>query len=84
MFVERFGREIGYYRAVLAHARTPRASKWLLGAAIAYFFSPIDLIPDFIPILGQLDDLLFVPPLIVLAVKMVPKDVLAECRAASG
>jgi len=79
-FVTTFGREIKYYRAVLEHERTPRASKWLLGFAIAYFLSPVDLIPDFIPVLGQLDDLLLVPLLVVLAIKMVPKDILSECR----
>ena len=83
-FVARFSREIKYYRAVLAHKRTPRASKWLLGLAIGYFFSPVDLIPDFIPILGQLDDILIVPLLVVLAIKMVPKDVLSECRTQPG
>ncbi|MHA1303803.1 MAG: YkvA family protein [Candidatus Heimdallarchaeaceae archaeon] len=47
---------------------------------IAYFFSPIDLIPDFIPIFGYLDDFVLVPVGLVLALKMMPKDVLAESR----
>jgi uncharacterized membrane protein YkvA (DUF1232 family) len=59
--------------------RTPRVSKWLLGAAVAYLASPVDLVPDFIPILGQLDDLVIVPTLVWLATRLVPGDVVAEC-----
>ncbi|MFC4802902.1 YkvA family protein [Neobacillus sp. GCM10023253] len=47
---------------------------------VAYAFSPIDLIPDFIPILGYLDDIILVPLGIMLALKMIPKDVIAECE----
>jgi len=47
---------------------------------VAYAFSPIDLIPDFIPVLGYLDDLVLVPLGIVLALKMIPQPVMAECR----
>ena len=79
-FFHRIGREISYYRALLKHPRTPRVSRWFLAAAIAYFISPIDLIPDAIPILGQLDDLLIVPTLIYLALAFIPSDVKAECR----
>jgi uncharacterized membrane protein YkvA (DUF1232 family) len=75
---------MAYYRAVWQHPRTPRASKWLLGLALAYFVSPIDLIPDWIPVLGQLDDLLIVPTLIFLAVRLVPRSVLQECRIMQG
>jgi uncharacterized membrane protein YkvA (DUF1232 family) len=78
---DRFRREIQVYRAVLHHPRTPRAARWLLTAAIAYTLSPIDLIPDFIPILGHLDDAVLVPCLVVLALRLIPKDVLQECRA---
>ncbi|MEZ4651689.1 MAG: YkvA family protein [Candidatus Eisenbacteria bacterium] len=70
-------------RAVLAHERTPRASKWLLGGALAYAAMPFDLVPDWIPILGQLDDILIVGLLVWLAWRLVPEDVLAECRRAS-
>jgi len=63
--------------------RTPLAAKLLAGAVAAYALSPIDLIPDFIPVLGYLDDLLLVPAGIWLAVRMVPGDLLAEFRAAA-
>lgn len=78
--VTRFRQEIKFYRLVLKHPRTPRASKVLLGAAIAYAVSPVDLIPDFIPVLGYLDDIIILPVLVWLAVRSIPKDVLADCR----
>ena len=73
--------EIQVYRLVLKDPRTPRPAKWLLWLAIAYFLSPIDLIPDFVPVLGQLDDLIIVPLLITLAIKMIPQEVIDDCRA---
>lgn len=80
--LEKARRELAYYRALLAHPRTPRVSRWLLAAAIAYFVSPIDLIPDSIPILGQLDDLLIVPDLLYGALAFIPPSVKRECRDA--
>lgn len=65
---------------MLKHEEIPWLARVLLGAAIAYFVSPIDLIPDAIPVLGQLDDLLIVPGLVALALRMVPKEVVEECR----
>ncbi len=53
----------------------------IIGAALAYALSPIDLIPDFIPVLGLLDDLLLLPCLLALAVRLIPADVLARARA---
>lgn len=79
--VKRFSLEVEFYRQVLKHPRTPRAARFLLGAAIAYAVSPIDLIPDFIPAIGHLDDAIILPVLIWLALRLIPKDVLAECRA---
>jgi uncharacterized membrane protein YkvA (DUF1232 family) len=61
-------------------ARTPWYAKLFCGIVVAYAFSPIDLVPDFIPILGYLDDLILVPLGISIAVKMIPVDVLQECR----
>ncbi len=61
-------------------ARTPWYAKaWIL-LIVAYALSPIDLIPDFVPILGYLDDLLLVPAGLWLAVKLIPAEVLAEAR----
>jgi uncharacterized membrane protein YkvA (DUF1232 family) len=77
----RVGQELSYYRCLIAHPRCPKPAKLLLGIAVAYFVSPIDIIPDMIPVLGQLDDLLVVPGLIWAAVRLVPPDVAAECRA---
>jgi uncharacterized membrane protein YkvA (DUF1232 family) len=80
---ENFTREIKTYQLVLSHPRTPRLSKWLLGLAVGYAVMPFDLIPDFIPVLGYLDDLIIIPALVVLALKMVPSEVVGECRAAA-
>jgi uncharacterized membrane protein YkvA (DUF1232 family) len=60
--------------------RVPWYAKVFMAAVLGYAVSPIDLIPDFIPVLGYLDDLIIVPLGIYLAVKMIPKDVFAECR----
>jgi len=60
--------------------RVPWYTRIFAGFVVAYAFSPIDLIPDVIPILGYLDDLILVPLGIILVLKMIPSDVLAECR----
>lgn len=78
---ERIRREITIYQLVLKDPRVPWPSKWLLGLAMGYLLSPIDLIPDFIPILGHVDDLIIVPVLLSLALKFIPKEVIEECRA---
>ena len=62
------------------HPATPWYAKLLAAGVVAYAFSPIDLIPDFIPVLGLLDDLVLLPLGIALAVKLVPKAVMTECR----
>lgn len=62
------------------HPSTPWYAKLLVAAIVAYAFSPIDLIPDFIPVLGILDDLIILPAGIVLAIRLVPATVLDECR----
>ena len=61
--------------------RTPWYAKTLVGVVVAHTFSPIDLIPDFIPVLGYLDDLIITPLGIWLALKMIPPEVMAESRA---
>lgn len=55
-------------------------AKIIIIIAVAYALSPIDLIPDFIPVLGYLDDLLILPVLIFIAIKMIPRTILDECR----
>ena len=61
--------------------RTPWYAKTLAVLVVAYAFSPIDLIPDFIPVLGYLDDLILIPAGIALAVKWIPAVVMADARA---
>jgi len=61
--------------------RTPWYAKALIFFVVAHTFSPIDLIPDFIPILGYLDDLIITPGGIWLAVRLIPPEVLVEARA---
>ena len=61
--------------------RTPLAAKILIGITIGYLLSPIDLIPDFIPVLGLLDDIIIVPFLIRLSIKQIPEVVLQDARA---
>jgi len=60
--------------------RTPWYAKAVAASAAAYALSPIDLIPDFIPVLGYLDDLLIVPLGIALAIRLIPVDLMAEFR----
>lgn len=60
--------------------RTPWYARLLVATIVAYAFSPIDLIPDFVPVLGYLDDLLLLPLGILLAIRLVPPAVMAECR----
>jgi len=60
--------------------RTPITAKILIGITVGYLLSPIDLIPDFIPVLGLLDDLIIVPALIALSIKLIPETVLSDAR----
>jgi len=61
--------------------RMPKYARWFTLCVVAYAFSPIDLIPDFIPIAGYLDDLVIVPLGITLALRMIPTEVIEDCRA---
>ena len=64
----------------LRRKETPLLAKILAAVAVCYALSPIDLIPDFIPVIGFLDDVLILPGLVVLIVKLIPGDVFEECR----
>ena len=78
----RFKSELQLYRNILADSRTPRLTKVLLGLAVAYAVTPVDLIPDFVPVLGHLDDAIIIPVLVFLALKTIPKSLLEEHRQA--
>lgn len=67
----------------LKDSRTPLSAKILASLTVAYALSPIDLIPDFIPVLGYLDDLIILPALAAAAIYFIPKDVMEQCRQKS-
>lgn len=73
-------RELAIYRLVLKHPQTPWISKLLLGLAVGYLLLPFDLIPDFIPVIGQLDEVVIIPVLLYLALLFIPKWVIQSCR----
>jgi uncharacterized membrane protein YkvA (DUF1232 family) len=62
------------------HSRTPGYAKLCAAIIVAYALSPIDLIPDFIPVIGYVDELILIPAGLRLLVKMIPEDVLEECK----
>ena len=68
----------------LQDPRTPWYAKAIAGFVVAYALSPIDLIPDFVPVLGLLDDLLIVNLGAWLVIKLIPKDLMAEFRTTSA
>lgn len=73
-------KQLKLYRLVLKDKRTPLIAKLLLGSAIGYLLLPFDIIPDFIPVIGQLDDLVIVPLLVLLALKFIPKYIIEEYK----
>jgi uncharacterized membrane protein YkvA (DUF1232 family) len=75
-----FKRELAVYRQVYKDPRTPLVAKVLLGLAIGYALLPFDLIPDFLPVIGHVDDLIIVPGLVLLALRLIPSEVVADCR----
>ena len=72
--------EFEIYRLVLKHPETPLLAKFFLGLAVGYLLMPFDFIPDFIPVLGQLDDVVIVPILLYLALLFIPKHIIQSCR----
>lgn len=75
---------ITYYRALYGDPRTPFLARALLWLAVGYALLPFDLIPDFIPVIGHLDDLIVVPALVLLAMRMVPEEVKRDHAARLG
>ena len=65
------------------HPQTPWYAKFVVAGCVAYALTPVDLIPDALPIVGFIDDLIFIPLAIALAVRFIPAPVLADCRARS-
>ena len=68
----------------LKSKETPPAAKILAALTVAYALSPVDLIPDFIPVLGYLDDIIILPVLIALTIRLIPRDTFEKCRQEAG
>jgi len=73
-------REFEVYRLVLKHPETPLIAKIFLGLAVGYLLLPFDLIPDFIPVLGQLDDVVLIPLFVWLALQFIQPEIIKNCR----
>lgn len=73
-------KEINVYRQVMKDPRTPLPAKLILALAIGYLLLPIDLIPDFIPVFGQLDDIIIVPVILYIAIKLIPENIIEYHR----
>ena len=73
-------RDIPAVFLALKSKKTPLFAKIMAAVTVAYALSPIDLIPDFIPVLGYLDDVLLLPGLVALTLRLIPEEVLTECR----
>lgn len=80
LFGRQIKRELKVYYFVLKDRRTPKMAKCLLWIATGYAFLPFDIIPDFVPVIGQLDDIIIVPGLVMIALKTIPKEVVEDCR----
>jgi uncharacterized membrane protein YkvA (DUF1232 family) len=74
-------REVTALASALRDPRVPLAAKVVTALVVAYALSPSDLVPDFIPVLGLLDDALLVPAGVALAVRLIPREIFAEHRA---
>ena len=83
-WARRIKRDVAALWIAARDPRTPVLAKVAAGAVVAYALSPVDLIPDFVPVLGYLDDLLIVPAGIMLAVRLVPAPLMAEFREAAA
>lgn len=72
--------EFDFYRRLYQHPQTPVLAKFCLWLAIGYLLMPFDLIPDFLPIIGQLDELVIIPFLLYIALKLTPQEIILACR----
>jgi uncharacterized membrane protein YkvA (DUF1232 family) len=81
IIAEKFRGEFRLYQSVLKDKRTPKLAKILLGLAIGYTIMPFDLIPDFIPVIGHIDDMIIVPILVIIAIKIIPEELVQDCRS---
>jgi uncharacterized membrane protein YkvA (DUF1232 family) len=76
--------EFEFYKRLQKHPQTPKLAKFFLWLAIGYTLLPFDLIPDFIPVLGQLDEVVIIPLLLYCALKCTPQAVIDSCREAQA
>jgi uncharacterized membrane protein YkvA (DUF1232 family) len=72
--------EFKFYQRLQKHPQTPKFAKALLWLAVGYVLMPFDLIPDFLPIIGQLDELVVIPLLLYFALKLTPPEIILECK----
>ena len=72
--------EFAFYKRLQQHPQTPPFAKALLWLAIGYLVMPFDLIPDFLPVIGQLDEVVIIPLLLYWALKLTPQEVITACR----
>jgi uncharacterized membrane protein YkvA (DUF1232 family) len=73
--------KLKYYRCLYKHPGTPKKAKVFLWLALGYAALPIDIIPDFIPVIGHLDDVIIIPLFIYLALKFIPEDIKSSCKS---
>lgn len=73
-------RDVYILYLALRHPATPWYAKLFIALVVGYALSPIDLIPDFVPVLGYLDDLILIPAGVILALKLIPQEVIIQCR----
>jgi uncharacterized membrane protein YkvA (DUF1232 family) len=72
--------EFAFYKRLQQHPQTPVLAKFCLWLAIGYLLMPFDLIPDFLPVIGQLDEVVIIPLLLYFALKLTPADIIAACK----
>ena len=77
---EQFKKDVPAVFLALKDKDTPLVAKIFAGITVVYALSPVDLIPDFVPVLGYLDDVILLPLLITLTIRLIPADKLEECR----